>query len=169
MRDTWFALPADRHARLVTLHQDSAGTLRPFHGGSLGTQADYPKGPVTYFAGGAGLSSTTGDYARFLQLFLNGGELDGVRLLGRKTVELMLTNQLSGIQGAFGLGFGLETPQNDHQSPVSLGTFSWGGAFKTTYWADPQERLVALIYTNIWGGALDVGGPFRTFVYSALR
>jgi CubicO group peptidase (beta-lactamase class C family) len=169
MRDTWFELPADRRSRLVTLHQDSAGTLRPFHASTLGVHSDFPAKTVTYFAGGAGLSSTTADYARFLQLFLNGGELDGVRLLGRKTVELMLTNQLSGIQGAFGLGFGLETPQNDHQSPVSLGTFSWGGAFKTTYWADPQERLVGLIYTNIWGGALDVSGPFKTLVYSALR
>ena len=134
--------------------------------GNLG--ANYPAEKVTYFSGGGGLSSTTSDYARFLQLFLNGGELDGVRLLGRKTVELMLTNQLGSIDGAFGLGFALETPENDHRSVVSLGTFSWSGAFKTYYWADPKERLIGVIYTNMTGGA-PIEGPFKTFVYQALR
>lgn len=169
MRDTWFGLPADRHGRLVTLHTDSSGVMVPLHASAGLAHADFPIRPVTYFAGGAGLSSTTADYARFLQLLLNGGELDGVRLLGRKTVELMLTNQTAGKPIAFSLGFQLETPENDYRSPVSAGTFSWSGAFSTYYWADPKEQLVGLIFTNTFGGNTPIDGPFKTFVYSALR
>ena len=170
MRDTYFALPADRRDRLVALHQETDGKLAATHeanGGLL--HPDFPLRPLTYFSGGGGLSSTTADYARFLQLFLNGGALDGVRLLGRKTVELMLTNQVGALQPAFGLGFALETPGNDSQSPLSVGTFSWGGAFKTTYWADPKEQLIGLIFTNVLGSSLAMGEQFQVLVYSALR
>jgi CubicO group peptidase (beta-lactamase class C family) len=170
MKDTWFELPADRRDRLVALHQpDSKRVLQAVHEAQGIFHPDYPAKPVTYFSGGAGLSSTTRDYARFLQLFLNGGELDGVRLLSRKTVELMLTNQVGDLQPAFGLGFALETPANDFRSPVSLGTFSWGGAFNTTYWADPKEQLVALIFTNTYGARAALGDPFEVFVYGAMR
>ena len=169
MRDTGFELPADRRARLVALHEDSAGTIRATHTATPLIHPDFPARPMTYFSGGGGLSGTTADYARFLQLFLNGGELDGVRLLSRKTVELMLTNQIPTLPVAFGLGFALETPANDHRSPVSLGTFSWSGAFSTYYWADPKERLVALIYTNVFGGDAAIEGPFKALVYGALR
>ena len=102
-------------------------------------------------------------------MFLNGGELDGKRLLGRKTVEMMLTNQIGSLQPAFGLGFALETPENDYRSPMSVGTFWWGGAFNTTYWADPKERLIGLIYTNTSSGPPSLGDPFKVFVYSALK
>ena len=170
MHDTWFELPADRHDRLVALHSpDSSGTLQASHSAQGILHPDFPTRKVTYFSGGAGLSSTARDYARFLQLFLNGGELDGVRLLGRKTVELMLTNQVGELQPEFGLGFALETPRNDFRSPVSLGTFSWGGAFNTTYWADPQEQLIGLILTNTYGARAALGDPFKVFVYSAMR
>jgi CubicO group peptidase (beta-lactamase class C family) len=168
MRDTYFRVPPEKGARLVALHQDTAGTLRPMREPRGWARADYPLRPMTYFSGGAGLTSTTRDYARFLQMVLNGGSLDGVRLLGRKTVEMMLTNQV-GALGNFGLGFGLETAANDSRQPLSLGSFEWGGAFKTTYWADPKERVVALIYTNIFGGGTDIGGPFKALVYQALR
>lgn len=170
MKDTWFELPAEKRSRLVALHQPREdGTLEATHEKIGLTQPDGAARKVTYFAGGGGLVSTTADYARFLQLFLNGGELDGVRLLGRKTVELMLTNQVGALQPAFGLGFQLETPDADFRSPVSLGTFSWGGAFNTTYWADPKERLVGLIYTNTYGAPTSLGEPFKVFVYSAMR
>ncbi len=169
MRDTWFELPAERRSRLVTLHNETDGVLAPMRTGQSGMQPDFPARRVTYFAGGAGLSGTTSDYARFLQLFLNGGELDGVRLVSRKTIELMLVNQIPRLQPAFGLGFGLETPENDFRTVLSSGSFEWGGAFATTYWADPSERLVALIYTNVLGSTADLGSQFKVLVYSAMR
>lgn len=169
MRDTWFELPADRRARLVTLHREQDGVLSANQPVQGGMHPDFPARRMTYFSGGAGLSGTTTDYARFLQLFLNGGELDGVRLVSRKTVELMLTNQIPQLDYPFGLGFGLEATQNDHRSVLSNGSFSWSGAFGTYYWADPKERLVALIYTNVLGSTVDLGEQFKVLVYSAMR
>ena len=169
MTDTWFELPADRRGRLVTLHSETDGKLDVMKDTQSGMHPDFPARRVSYFSGGAGLSGTTADYARFLQLFLNGGELDGVRLVSRKTVELMLTNQIPRLQPAFGLGFALETPENDFRSVVTSGSFSWGGAFATTYWADPQEHLVALIYTNVLGTTVNLGDAFKVLVYSAMR
>jgi CubicO group peptidase (beta-lactamase class C family) len=169
MGDTYFGLPAEKYDRLVTLHIMKDGKLVPSHGRALGANADYPARPQTYFSGGGGLSGTTADYARFLQMFLNRGELDGKRLLARKTVEMMLTNQIGALQPPFGLGFQIETPEDDYKSPSGVGTFSWGGAFNTTYWADPKERLVALIYTNTSGGPVSLGAPFKVLVYSALK
>jgi CubicO group peptidase (beta-lactamase class C family) len=92
-----------------------------------------------------------------------------VRVLSRKTVELMLTNQIPRLSPAFGLGFALETPQNDYVSALTDGSFSWGGAFATTYWADPKEHLVALIYTNVLGSTAELGSQFTVLVYSAMR
>ncbi|MFN9351408.1 MAG: serine hydrolase domain-containing protein [Gemmatimonadota bacterium] len=168
MPDTYFRVPPAKAARLVAMHQDTAGTMRAMREPRGWANPDYPLRPMTYFSGGAGLTSTTRDYVRFLQMVLNGGTLDGVRLLGRKTVEMMLTNQ-TGTLNSFGLGFGLETSANDARQPLTLGSFEWGGAFRTTYWADPRERLIAVIYTNTFGGTLDLGGPFKTLVYAALR
>ena len=169
MSDTYFELPADRRARLVTLHAEKDGTVEVMQDTQGGMHADFPARKVTYFSGGGGLSGTTADYARFLQLFLNGGELDGVRLLSRKTVEMMLANQIPRLQPAFGLGFALETPENDFRSVLTSGSFSWGGAFATTYWADPKEHLVALIYTNVLGSTAELGEKFKVLVYSAMR
>ena len=168
MHDTYFAVPAGKRDRLVTLHTMTDGKLLPSHDGPNNPFPDFPARVVTYFAGGAGLSSTTADYARFLQLFLNGGELDGARLLGRKTVEMMLTNQIGTLQPAYGLGFALETAGNDSRTPLTVGSFFWGGAFNTTYWADPKERLIGLIFTNTLG-APSLGPPFQALVYAALR
>ncbi len=169
MRDTWFELPADKRGRLVTLHSEADGLVSVMDTGTLGMRPDFPARRVSYFSGGGGLSGTTADYARFLQLFLNGGELDGTRLLSRKTVELMLTNHIPRLQPAFGLGFALETPDNDYRSALTSGSFTWGGAFATTYWADPKERLVALIYTNVLGLSAPLGEQFKVLVYSAMR
>ena len=169
MTDTWFELPADRRSRLVTLHSETDGKLEVMKDTQSGMHPDFPSRRVSYFSGGGGLSGTTADYARFLQLFLNGGELEGVRLISRKTVELMLTNQIPRLQPAFGLGFALETPENDYRSVVTSGSFSWGGAFATTYWADPKEHLIALIYTNVLGTTVNLSDEFKVLVYSAIR
>lgn len=171
MKDTWFYLPADRADRLVALHVMENGKPIPRHQPVFdGADPDYPKHPGTYFSGGAGLSGPIEDYAKFLQFFLNKGELNGVRLLSPKTVEMMLTDQLPTLTDEFGIGFGLETAANDYLSPRGVGTFSWGGAFQTTYWADPKERLVALLYTNTYGaGAPPLGGRFSILTYAAMN
>ncbi len=169
MNDTWFELPADRRSRLVALHEEKDGTVKATHEPVFGMHPDAAARPVTYFSGGGGLAGTTADYVRFLQLFLNGGELDGVRLVSRKTIELMLTNQIPRLQPAFGLGFALETPENDFRQALSEGSFEWGGAFATTYWADPKEHLIGLIYTNVLGSTAGLGDLFKVLVYSAMR
>lgn len=171
MHDTWFYLPPDRHDRLVTLHDAESGRAEPMRGKVFdGVDPDYPRLRGTYFSGGAGLSSTAEDYARFLQLFLNKGEFNGVRLLSPKTVELMLTEQLPALETNVGLGFGLETARIDYASPRTLGSFSWGGAFATTYWADPEEGLVAQLYTNmVRPTGPSLAARFNTLVYSAIE
>lgn len=171
MNDTYFYLPKEKHNRLVALHQSKNGSYAPLKTNVFdGVQPNYPVLEGTYFSGGAGLSSTVEDYAKFLQLFLNKGEYNGVRLLSRKTIEMMLTNQTQApITAQLGLGFGLETDANDARSIFSIGTFSWGGAFTTSYWADPQEKLVALVFTNIYGSdSGDIGTRFRNLVYQAI-
>jgi len=171
MRDTWFYLPEEQASRLVALHDGNDGTLVPRHDAVFdGADPDFPKLRGTYFSGGAGLSSTVEDYARFLQLFLNKGEFSGVRLLSPKTVEMMLTDQLPSLPVEMGLGFGLETAANDYQSPKSLGSFSWGGAFNTTYWADPVEGVIGQIYTNLYNTQhRDLGARFTVLAYAAME
>ena len=167
MSDTYFYLPKEKHNRLVYLYQTQKGQLSKMIERTYdGSDPQYPKLEGRYFSGGAGLSSTPEDYAKFLQLFLSKGEYNGVRLLSRKTVELMLTNQIQPpLTNQFGLGFGLETDKNDYQSIVSLGSFSWGGAFNTHYWADPKEKLVGLIFTNMYASPVwNIGDKFKVIV-----
>ncbi|MBS1950257.1 MAG: Beta-lactamase class C-like and penicillin binding proteins (PBPs) superfamily [Cytophagales bacterium] len=170
MNDTYFYLPKEKQDRLVTLYEVKGGKVSPPTVVYDGVNPDYPKMAGHYYSGGAGLSSTVADYAKFLQLFLNKGEYNGVRLLSRKTVELMLTEQLhSPLKEKFGLGFGLETPDNDYVSPYSVGTFSWGGAFSTLYWADPKEKLIGIIYTNIYNSPFwTLGEKYKALVYQSL-
>ena len=171
MKDSYFYLPRDKHSRLVTLYRGRDNALARMEEKAYdGASPVYPTLKGTYYSGGAGLSSTVVDYAKFLQFFLNKGEYNGVRLLSRKTVELILTDQLSA-EGTpeFGLAFGLETPQNDHQSVATIGSFQWGGAFNTHYWADPSEKLIGLLYTNIYeASAWDIGERFKILTYSAI-
>ncbi|MBX2901294.1 MAG: beta-lactamase family protein [Cyclobacteriaceae bacterium] len=171
MNDTYFYLPKEKHTRLVTLYETRDGKLTPPTGKIYdGVLPDYPTLPGTYYSGGAGLSSTTEDYAKFLQLFINGGIYNGNRLLSRKTVELMLTNQIQPpLTNQFGLGFGLETSANDYQNIYSIGSFSWGGAFNTHYWGDPKEKLVGLIFTNMYNSPVwNLGEKFKIAVYQAI-
>ncbi|MFM8347731.1 MAG: serine hydrolase domain-containing protein, partial [Bacteroidota bacterium] len=169
MKDTHFYLPKDKHGRLVALHMQTDNGMAKVKGEIYDRfNVDYPKMTGTYYSGGAGLSGTIEDYAKFLQLFINGGTFNGTRLLSRKTVELMLTNQIPSLDASpFGLGFGLETAKNDHLDPASVGSFTWGGAFNTSYWGDPKEKMVALIYTNIYGARFGNMG-IRTLVYQAM-
>jgi CubicO group peptidase (beta-lactamase class C family) len=171
MNDTYFYLPADKQNRLVSLYETTKGTVNKVTGTIFDkVNPDYPKLAGKYYSGGAGLSSTVEDYAKFLQLFLNKGEFNGVRLLSRKTVELMLTNQVQPpLTNQHGLGFGLETEKNDYQSILSMGSFQWGGAFNSQYWADPKEKLIGLVYTNMYTGPNgNTGDKFKIFTYQAI-
>ncbi|MCE7863695.1 MAG: class A beta-lactamase-related serine hydrolase [Bacteroidetes bacterium CHB5] len=171
MNDTYFYLPAEKHNRLVTLYETRDGKLAQPSGKIYdGVTPQYPTLAGTYYSGGAGLSSTVEDYAKFLQLFLNNGVYNGKRLLSRKTIELMLTNQVQPpLTNQMGLGFGLETLANDYQSIYSVGSFSWGGAFNTHYWADPKEKLVGLIFTNMYNSPVwSIGDKFKIATYQAI-
>lgn len=170
MKDTYFYLPKDRQSRLVALHNDKDGKVYKMKAGAYDAlNPDYPNVAGTYFSGGAGLSSTTEDYAKFLQLFLNDGEYNGVKLLSRKTIELIMTDQLPDLDNEYGLAFGLETAKNDSRSVYSIGSFSWGGAFNTQYWADPKEKLIGIIYTNIFGTQhWQIGDRFKILTYQAI-
>lgn len=171
MEDTYFYIPKSKHDRVVSLYDGSKGKAEKLVSDAYdGVNPDYPKLAGTYFSGGAGLSSTIEDYAKFLQLFLNKGYYNGKRLLSRKTIELMLTCQTDHLDDVhIGLGFGLETAKNDYKSVLSIGSFSWGGAFNTHYWADPKEDLVALIFTNIYQTQhWNIGEKFKVLTYQAI-
>ncbi|MBS1542830.1 MAG: beta-lactamase family protein [Bacteroidetes bacterium] len=171
MYDTYFYLPKEKHSRLVNVYQVKNDVLQKVPGTVYDkVNPAYPTLDLKYYSGGAGLSSTAEDYAKFLQMFLNKGEYNGVRLLSRKTVELMLTNQLQPpITTQFGLGFEIETDKTDFQNIYSQGTFSWGGAFASNYWADPKEKLIGVIMTNMYNsdghGRSD---KFKVLTYQAI-
>ncbi|MDB5242308.1 MAG: serine hydrolase [Spirosoma sp.] len=172
MNDTFFYLPETKQARLTKVYtEDSTKAVRrlPSQGG---ISEDYPNQAGTYYSGGAGLSGTLYDYAIFLQMVLNGGEYGGKRFLSPTTVRLITTNQIGDLnQGLnkFGLGFSITSEKSAARLPVSEGSFDWGGFFGTTYWVDPKEKVVALLYTqkvpNSFG---DLNDKFRVLVYQAI-
>jgi CubicO group peptidase (beta-lactamase class C family) len=171
MNDTYFYLPKEKQARLANIFEEQNGVLQ-IKKTSVEGDPKYPCLPGTYYSGGGGLSSTIEDYGKFLQMVLNGGTYNGKRLLGKKTVELMLTNQIQpkvSETTQFGLGFQIETGLTDYLSPQSMGTFSWGGMFNTQYWADPKEKLVGLIYTQIWPTTNGrITDRFKALVYQSI-
>jgi CubicO group peptidase (beta-lactamase class C family) len=171
MTDTEFFLSPDRASRLTAVYTVDAGGITRAPEGARG-QGDYLEGPRRSFAGGAGLLSTARDYSRFLQMLLNGGELEGVRILSPKSVELMTTNQLGTLfsqQGeGFSLGFRtLETPGALGRIE-SAGTYGWGGAYGTAYWVDPAERLVLVLLLQELPNTSGIAGRFPMLVYQAL-
>lgn len=173
MRDTYFYLPAAARPRLATLYTEDAAkkTVPLVAMGNL--RADYPNANGTYFSGGGGLSSTIDDYAVFLQMLLNGGEYRGRRLLQPETVALMTQNQIGAVdQGVnkFGLGFSVITAKGAAETGLSEGSYEWGGIFGTTYWVDPKEKIVALLYTQKYPNttAADLSAKFKRMVYEAI-
>ena len=171
IKDTYFYLPTEKHNRIVRLYQGTDAGVRKVDAKAYDdVDPDYPLLKGTYYSGGAGLSSSVIDYARFLQMYLNQGEFNNTRLLSRKTVELILTDQLTIPNSPeYGLAFGLETVENDKGSIASIGTFQWGGAFSTHYWADPKEGLIGILYTNVYQTrAWDIGERFKVLVYQSI-
>ncbi len=174
MRDTEFYLSPGKNGRLAAVYSIVDGKLEraPTPGGAVG-QGHYVDGPRKSFSGGAGLLSTATDYARFLQMLLNGGALDGQRILSRKTVELMTTSHLGdmpyGAGQGFGLGFYVVEDVGRRGWAGSAGEFGWGGAYHTTYWVDPREELVVVHLTQLVpAGSVDDQAKVRSLVYQAI-
>ena len=174
MKDSYFYLPKEKFPRLVGVcTEDKNGHLKAWDSTTFdGVSADYPTSAGTYYSGSAGLVSTTRDYAVFLQMLLNKGEYEGKRLLAKRTVELMTTNQIDSINlgvNKFGLGFELTTKAGQSKLGVSEGSFSWAGFFGTYYWVDPSKDLIGLLYMQQDPITQDeIPDKFMVLVYQAL-
>lgn len=149
MNDTHFYVPFEKHDRIGPVFmQLKSGTII-----SPDPNMDFPKmGPFDHFAGGGGLTSTASDYMRFVQAMLNGGALDGARILGSRTIEQIKSPQTAYLAqpakehtrskgNGFGLGYQVYTEDSKGAVPFSPGTYSWGGYFNTKFWIDPTEQL----------------------------
>lgn len=177
MADTHFYLPANQAGRLATLYAHVDGKGLVVSDGTESTiKLDNPNYPIegaqTFYCGGAGLSSTAEDYARFILMLLNDGELDGVRILSRKSVELMRTARTDWDDDSladFGLGFQVMSDLGKAGELGSPGSYSWGGAFYTSFWIDPAEHLVGVFMSQVRPVDSDVADKFRTLVYQALK
>lgn len=174
MDDTWFYLPESKQARLVTVQTKKNNQWIPYPATPY-YDPDYPlKGAKTYFAGGAGLCSTAKDYATFLQMYLNNGELNGVRLLSRTTIQFMMANQMADIligpAKYYGLAFAvLGQRDEDLGGNGSEGTFEWGGYFNTQYFADPKENIIGILMKQTQESGGDyTGKKFRQMVFPAI-
>tara|TARA_B110000483_G_scaffold25780_1_gene30683 strand:- start:2271 stop:3557 length:1287 start_codon:yes stop_codon:yes gene_type:complete len=171
MKDTQFYLSDDQVDRLVTVQRPGKeGWLK--YEGTEHYDADYPiKGARTWFSGGAGLTSTVRDYAAFLQMYLNGGEYRGTRLLSRTTIKTIMAFQSELADTKYyGLAFSVLTPEGvSHGGLGGINTFSGGGYFNTSYFADPEERLLAMIFKQTRGNVGDeTGAKFSQLTFAAI-
>lgn len=174
MRDTGFFVPAEDAHRLTTVYTPNEGNTA-ITAQEPDKARDFAK-KTSYFSGGGGLVSTAPDYLRFAQMLLNGGELDGVRILGPETVDLMTRNHLGDIPiwgdvggYGFGLGFMVNPDRGNSGSILSEGSFGWGGMAHTTFWVDPQEKLIGIFLIQILPRApMPYRELFKPVVYQAI-
>lgn len=179
MNDTYFNVPTEKTSRLVNFFMEDATGIKKqdkVWGGNL--DMNFPLIKHDYFSGGGGLSSTIMDYAVFLQMLLNRGEYNGIQFLSHNTVRLMTMNQIGDLyvdfgvptENKFGFGFSLVTENGSRLSPSQAGTYSWGGVFSTTYWVDPKEEMIVLLYRQMWGSHIvDTDKAFKPLVYQAIN
>ena len=174
MVDTGFHVPESEHDRFVEYYgYDGEGKLAaPSNQGVIGSRAYLD--PTTFFSGGGGLVSTTTDYMRFSQMLLNGGELDGVRVLSPTTVDLMTQNQMprDNPERSPGVGFGLDFSvvlDAVGSEYVSVGEYGWGGAAGTWFWIDPVEDLIFVgMIQQRGGGRPNVRSISHRLTYQAI-
>ena len=180
MKDSCFFLPDEKVPRLATAY-----TYYPEKGlqpirekevvkeGEFNFSADYPyRGQRTYFSGGGGLSSTAEDYYRFCQMILNGGQLNGTRLLSRKSVELVSQNQVQGKleEMGYGLGFGVTSEPRFLTELGSVGSYYWGGFYYTAFVIDPKEDLIAIFMGQLHPtGGLNLDDKVIRLAYQAIN
>jgi CubicO group peptidase (beta-lactamase class C family) len=179
MKDTYFFLPEDKVARIATAYTYYPDKgLQPIRDGQVVTEgllhysADYPYlGPRSMFSGGGGLSSTAEDYYRFCQMMLNGGQLNGVRVLSRKSIELISENHVTQKQGeiSYGLGFGVNSDTTQLHELGSVGTFYWGGFYYTDFVIDPKEDMVVVVMGQLHPtGGLNLNTKIMNMAYQAI-
>ena len=178
MNDTAFRLPAGKVSRLAAVYgADPDGGLNRLPDGAIGDgdmriSATYPHaGTHRYWSGGGGLCSTVPDYARFIQMLLNGGELDGVRLLSRKTVELMTADHVGELNrdSGFGLGFGITRSLREAGESTSVGAYRWGGYWYTTFFIDPAEEMIGVCMAQVHpAGNATLNSQFEALAHQAI-
>ncbi len=180
MNDTYFYLPEEKKDRIAKVYSsfDGKSVAAPNPGELIGAahigQGHYLNGPRKSYSGGAGLLSTAKDYGMFLQMLLNGGELNGVRILSPKTVELMTENHIGHIPDfrtgrKFGLGFQIITDLGAYGEPGSEGNYGWGGAYHSTYWVDPKEKMVMVYLTQLIPARnMDDAEKLNAMIYQAI-
>ena len=176
MNDTHFYLPKSKVSRLATVYSSGDyGIVKAPVDGTMVSQGAYVKGPRKSFSGGAGFLSTALDYAKFLQMMLNGGKFDGKRIISRKSIELMTTDHLDQATfewtkgTGFGLGFSVLTNLGLRGEYGTLGEYGWGGAYHSTYWVDPKEELLVVYLTQlIPAKKINDHGKLRAQVYQSL-
>jgi CubicO group peptidase (beta-lactamase class C family) len=171
MADTSFFLPEDKIDRFTGVF----GIGKDGKAGPVDDPRDvaYVKGPRVCYAGGAGLLATAEDYARFLLMLQSGGEWGGIHILSPKSVELMTADHVGTLYGSpgngFGLGFWVTKELGRNGEPGSVGAFGWGGAYHTTYWVDPAEKLVAVFMTQLLPATgSDAQAKFKALVYQSI-
>jgi CubicO group peptidase (beta-lactamase class C family) len=175
MVDTGFSVPEEKMDRFAQMYTPDAKT-----GKIVPAPAFYSRnfvGHPTFFSGGGGLVSTASDYFRFCQMMLNGGELDGVRVLSRTTVELMASDHTYEVPMstgrntgyAFGLGFAVAQEPGRIGVPVSAGEYNWGGAAGTKFWIDPKEKFIGIYMVQILPHTgLHYGDTFKVLSYQTI-
>jgi len=182
MDNTHFFLPENKIDRLATVYSsiDGGGIERSPSPGHMVGQGRYIDGPQKSFSGGAGLLSTAGDYATFLQMLLNKGELDGARILSRKSVDLMIVDHVGDVERSpmgslfseghgFGLGFSIVENPSALGLPASVGEFAWAGAYHSVYWVDPAEEMVVVYLTQLIPAQnIDDHGKVRALIHQAI-
>jgi len=184
MKDTYFFLPKEKQTRLVPLYTQQGDKIKLRIQDSLislnGTfSRDFPKTPNgTYFSGGAGLASTAYDYALFGQMLLNGGEMNGKRILSPGTIQIMASNQIddhlmwgdTNKTRRFGLGFGILTEYAERTMMIPAGSYGWDGMFASHFWVDPRNKMVVVFMRNIWPtDHWDYGDRIKPLIYQALK
>jgi CubicO group peptidase (beta-lactamase class C family) len=194
MADTDFYVPAEKAHRLAACYNATVSGMMAVHSpgakSALSLQDDPAtspyRSPPSLISGGGGLCSTAADYLTFCRALLNGGELDGVRLIGPKTLALMTANHLPGNRDlpemsrsmfaeatysgvGFGLGFSVTMNPAKTLVPGSPGEYAWGGAATTSFWIDPAEELITIFMTQVIpSSAYPVRRELRTMVYAAI-
>ena len=181
MNDTYFDLPTDKTGRLAAVYEPGPDkSIRrvdeePVHKGELAYCVTAPyRGQRGYCSGGAGLTSSAADYARFLQMLLNGGQWNGTRILKPATVQEMTSNQIGDLEFMaptmrFGYGFGIWAGAGKDQV-AAVGSYGWGGFYSTMFWVDPEKKLVGVLMTQLFpGDHLTLHEDFKKLAYAATQ